>query len=286
MSNTSQAVTSSFVTAAFDTAANSYDRRSAITRSFAKYIINSLKDLPPDPYICDNACGTGAVTDALLKAHPSARVVATDSSEGMIKIIRENISRNAHWRDRVESHVNDSSSLAFPNAVFDANIMNFGIFFIPDHVQAAREMRRTLKGGGTAVVSCWKETPLKPLLFDAQAIVKPVSPIPEHGSAIESLAKWVDLETLRRVLSAAGFESVRMEEVSMPMLGKDTAEIAVPIAENLRLVIGDQWAEEEKGKVASAVQTVLETQADKYIVVNDGRGIGVNWTAWVAYARK
>ena len=46
--------------------------------------------------------------------------------------------------------------LKFDDSTFDASVTNFGIFFFPDPVAGTREIRRTLKEGGMAVVTCWR----------------------------------------------------------------------------------------------------------------------------------
>ena len=46
--------------------------------------------------------------------------------------------------------------LKFGDSTFDVSVTNFGIFFFPDPVAGASEIRRTLKEGGMAVVTCWR----------------------------------------------------------------------------------------------------------------------------------
>src|SRR5262249_12546702 len=49
----------------------------------------------------------------------------------------------------------DAEKLPFPDASFDAVLSIYGVMFAPDHAQAAKEMARVCRPGGTIAVACW-----------------------------------------------------------------------------------------------------------------------------------
>ena len=67
--------------------------------------------------------------------------------------------------------------LSYSDEPFNVHIMSFGIFFTSDEKQAAKEIYRTIKKGGIAMLTCWKESTLFEMIFDVQRIFQPVSPI-------------------------------------------------------------------------------------------------------------
>ncbi|KAF2233595.1 S-adenosyl-L-methionine-dependent methyltransferase [Viridothelium virens] len=130
------------LTNSFNNAADTYERRmGTATRAVARHIISSLPSLPPNPTICDNACGTGAITKAFLDRYPHGHVYATDNSPGMVELMRQNIDQSG-WSGKVKVEVMDSVRLHLPDNSVDANTMNFGIFFTSDAQRAADEIVR------------------------------------------------------------------------------------------------------------------------------------------------
>lgn len=59
-------------------------------------------------------------------------------------------------KEYVETAGMDGHNLGFDEAMFDISVTLFGLFFFSDPAKGAREIYRTLKPGGTAVVRCWK----------------------------------------------------------------------------------------------------------------------------------
>lgn len=57
-------------------------------RAVASHIPALLTDLPSAPVILDKACGTGAVTEEIMKVLPSARVYAMDIITPMVQAMK------------------------------------------------------------------------------------------------------------------------------------------------------------------------------------------------------
>ena len=115
------------------------------------------------------------MTNEILKTYPDALVHAVDASPGMIDIVQSHIQKE-NWDQRVQTAVMSGQDLRFRDATFDASVTNFGIFFFPDPAQGMKEIYRTLKDGGVAVVTCWKELGFMPIYDEVERIVGPSNP--------------------------------------------------------------------------------------------------------------
>ena len=105
------------------------------------------------PVVLDNVCGSAVVTDEVLKVCPGAHVHAVDALPGTIGMVTRMIQQRG-WEGRIETKVMDGQHLEFDDHFFDSSITNLGIFFFPNPNLGARELCRTLKKRGTAVVTC------------------------------------------------------------------------------------------------------------------------------------
>ena len=284
------------LTTSFNTFAHTYERRAGgATRAVAAHIVSQLplndNNGSSPPRVLDNACGTAAVTGEILKVHPvgkAMKIDAVDGSAGMVEIVKEVINER-DWAGRVEARVMDGQDLsAFEDARFDISVTNFGIFFFPDPEMGAREIYRTLKPGGTAVVTCWKELGLVPLLYACQDIIKPKKEI----TSLPVLEKWMQRETIESAMKAAGFQDVKIERFGT-MIGissSDESEMIFGAVENLKGIVGDQWSEEEKGELKGAAETLLNREGEGeeeggLFVEMDGKR-GVPMVAWIATCKK
>lgn len=270
------------IQSSFTGAADDYERRMGfVTRTTAKEIASELSSLPKTAVVCDNACGTGAITDAVLEAHPTVHVEATDISQSMIDSMQELI-HYRHWESKVHATRMDSVHLTFADSYFDANIMNFAIWFTSDEQKAIDEIARTLKPYGKAVVTCWKDSVLGPLFQDVQDSIKPEHP----NEGLSKFSKWRDPDTLSSLFRRAGLRNINMQEFPVIQKAPSIHELAVPLAENLKVIAGSQWSNEEKAKIPVATERILRDEREKYLVVDDERVKGVMWVPWIGTAQK
>ena len=265
----------------FNSQASTYERRlGGSTRQVIEYIISLLDGLPNAPTLLDNACGPGFAAIEIFKAYPNARVHAVDAASAMISLTEMAVSSNG-LQGRVETAVMDGMSLRYPDETFDASITNFGIFFFPDPIVGAREIYRTLKRGGKAAVTCWKEVPFYSILHAVQEVIKPgTEPI-----RLPKLDQWARKETMEMTLREGGFEEVKMHEREVMWWNKGVGEAAKGLAENLANSVGDQWLESEKDEILGTTERVLKEQGKKFVVESEGM-IGFHMVAWIAVATK
>ncbi|KAM3077362.1 hypothetical protein ACMFMG_006712 [Clarireedia jacksonii] len=266
----------------FNTHAATYSQRTGgATQRVIDHIIPLLAGHIPDhPTVLDNACGPGFATAAILNAYPGSHVYTTDAAPGMISILGEVVKANG-WNDKVEMAVMDGMDLQFPDEKFDISITNFGIFFFPDPNKGAREIYRTLKHGGRAVVTSWKNVTFVAILHLVQAIIKPGS---NHISQ-PRLEQWKLKETMESTLRDSSFEDIQVHEQEVMWWNKGFHEAAEGLATNFIPVVGDDWSEEEKTRILPVTEQVLKEQVNSLVIESDGN-VGFQMSAWIALAVK
>ena len=270
------------LTDAFKARANNFEKRAGgSTRAIAKHVVSIVPQPPPDAVVLDNACGTGFVADELLKAFPDSNlhIHAVDVSEGMINILQGLIKHNK-WEDKVETGVMAGQELKFPDHTFDLSITNFGIFFFPDPAAGAKEIYRTLKPKGTAVVTCWKHVGFVPIFYEVQKVVNPAKPL-----KLDTLEKWMEKDTIVQTMGQGGFKIVEIEQKDA-FLVQDTWEDMIDILKGFfEDFARKQWTPEEFSKIDSATRQVIKEQSDKLCVMQDEKP-ALKMIAWEALAIK
>ena len=98
----------------------------------------------------DTGCGTGALSEAVLREAGPAEVVGIDPSDGFIAYARERV------RDeRATFTVVDAQALPFAVAHFDAAVSGLVLNFIASRECALAEMVRVVRPGGTLAAYVW-----------------------------------------------------------------------------------------------------------------------------------
>jgi ubiquinone/menaquinone biosynthesis C-methylase UbiE len=267
----------------FNSQASTYERRlGGSTRRVIEATLPLLAPLPQNPTILDNACGPGFATEAILSTIPDSHVCAADVAPGMIALLEKLLSSKG-WEDRVETAVLDGVSLdAYADEKFDASITNFGIFFFSDAALGAKEIYRTLKVGGKAAVTCWKEVPFLPILHVVQSVIKP-------GSAalyLPKLEEWTHRETLETALHAGGFTEIEVHEKEVMWWNRGVQEAAKGFADNFVNIVSDQWTLEEKERILPVTEEILQAPEGKGFIVESEGMIGFRMVAWIGLGIK
>lgn len=96
-------------------------------------------------------CGTGALTQAIVRRCEPTHVLALDPSEGFLAKARESVADG-----RVEFRTGDAAGLAaLPRASRDVAVAALVLNFVPDRVEALMQMRRIVRPGGLVGFYVW-----------------------------------------------------------------------------------------------------------------------------------
>lgn len=197
----------------FDALADGYDR--AALRFFPFTADRLAQRLAPRPgeKVLDVATGTGAVAVAVAQRLRDGRVMAIDLSERMLDRAYANVRRMA--LHNVDLHPMDAAALEFRDGYFDALTCSFGLFFLPDMQAALQEWRRVLRPGGRMLLTGFAAGTFQPL---AELFCERLAACggPELTPADFGWQRLADAETVRQLLTGAGFEAI---ESSTEQLG-------------------------------------------------------------------
>lgn len=139
-----------------------------------RILVDAL-DVKSGQRVLDVAAGTG--TSALPAACGGAHVTATDLTTELLDVgkaeaVAEGLELS--WL------VADAEALPFADASFDVVISCIGVMFAPHHQQAADELLRVCRPGGTVGVLSWTPDGFIGQLF---ATMKPYAPLPPAGAS-------------------------------------------------------------------------------------------------------
>jgi len=151
----------------FDSISPKYDflNRSlslGIDTIWRKRTINALKSIHPKT-ILDVATGTGDLAIEALKLNPE-KVIGIDISEGMLSFGRQKLAKRKI--NNIVLEKGDSENINYPNNLFDAVTVAFGVRNFENLEKGLQEMNRVLRKDGMIAIlefSRPKAFPLKQL---------------------------------------------------------------------------------------------------------------------------
>jgi SAM-dependent methyltransferase len=169
--------------------------------------------IEPGMRVLDVAAGTGNA--ALHAAAAGAQVTASDLTPELLEAGRRRAEAEGLTLEWVEA---DAERLPFPDASFDVVMSSIGVMFAPHHQDAADELVRVCRPGGTIGLLSWTPEGMLGALFRMMAPFAPppppgAQPPPLWGSEDhlrELFGDRVDFRTLERdVLEITAFQHPR-----------------------------------------------------------------------------
>ena len=140
----------------WDKAAEHYDGYWQRQLEPAQDLLLELAALEPGESVLELACGTGLVTLRVAEAvGPEGRVLATDISEQMVDVAREEASRRGV--SNVTFERGDAEEPSADERRFDVALCSLGLMYVPDPVAVLSASFGSLKPGGRAVAAVWGE---------------------------------------------------------------------------------------------------------------------------------
>jgi len=104
--------------------------------------------------VLDLGTGVGALLPDIARAAPRASLFGIDIAPGMLALAPKAVPVAAM----------DAGSLAFRPGTFDAVLMVFVLFLLPEPIVALTEVRRALRAGGVLGIATWAGEPIFPAL--------------------------------------------------------------------------------------------------------------------------
>lgn len=182
----------------------------------------AVSHVRPGQYVLDLAGGSGDLTKLLAeRVTTSGKVVLADINENMLKHGRQRM-WDAGILDNVVYTLANAECLPFEDNSFDVITMGFGLRNVRDKDAALRSMFRVLKPGGRLMVLEFS----KPKAFlDPLYQIYLFSVLPFLGKVVakdedsyrylaESIRMHPDAETLKTMITAAGFQDCHYHQLT------------------------------------------------------------------------
>jgi len=142
---------SSATAARFSRGAEAYLRLWApVLRPHAVRLLDALP-LADTRRVLDLGTGVGALLPDIARAAPHASLFGVDIAPGMLALAKA-----------VPVAAMEAASLAFRPGTFDAALMVFVLFLLPEPIVALAEVRRALRAGGVLGIATWAGEPMFP----------------------------------------------------------------------------------------------------------------------------
>jgi trans-aconitate 2-methyltransferase len=179
--------------------ATSYDRVSTPQTRWGRAVLERLV-LEGDETVLDAGCGTGRVTEALIKRLPRGRVIALDASASMLEQAQ---ARLAYAGDRARFVQADLSELSPADlgdwCPVDAVLSTATFHWVTDHERLFANIRSVLRPGGQLVAQCGGEGNIASVIDAVRSL------------GVERAGTWLyaSPEDTAKRLEQAGFSDVQ-----------------------------------------------------------------------------
>lgn len=210
--------------------AEAYDALwSPIIRPSGEHLIARLALSRKTRTIIDIGTGAGALLQAIQRAAPSALVVGVDRSRGMLQLAREKYAGPLA--------VMDVQKLALPANWFEAAVVAFVLFHLPNPERCLAEVGRVLRPGGAVGTVTWgsESMPSANAIWEEelQAAGAQVLELP----ATDNRACCDNTQKMTALLEEASFDSIKVwtESIKHRWRSEDHFDYQVRSTSRLRL---------------------------------------------------
>lgn len=179
--------------------------------SLARQFLN-FAGHPPGEKILDVGSGTGSLSFALAARGDHEEIVGIDVAEPFLAYARQ---RNKD--PRISFRVADATALPFADARFDRAVSQLVLQFLPEPLEAVKEMKRVVRPGGTVAACVWDAYGGQPHIRMLWDTASTLGLLKQHG-IIRSLSTEGEMVAAWR---AAGLTDIVPGEITMRFVFED-----------------------------------------------------------------
>ncbi|MBI2322891.1 MAG: methyltransferase domain-containing protein [Chloroflexi bacterium] len=253
------------------------ERYNAAARNLSRVLLDAA-GIAADDRVLDIGCGCGETTLEAARRAVVGMALGVDLSSRMIERARE--------RSRAEGITNakfeqaDAQMYRFEQQGFDRVISRFGAMFFGDPIAAFRNIGRAVRPGGRLAMLTWQELGKNEWMLAIRSALAVGRTLPEPPVGAPGLFGLAEADAARRILAAAGFEAIDVEEVREPMyLGTDGAD-AFAFIRTLGMTKG--MLQGLDGATAARALEALRSTLEAH---DTGAGVLLDSCAWLITAR-
>jgi SAM-dependent methyltransferase len=210
------------------------------------------------------ACGPGDLGLAVAeRVGADGLVIATDFSPAMVDVARR--AGEARGLGNVEYRVADAERLELGDGSVDGIVCRWGFMLMADPAAAFAEARRVLRPGGPLAFSVWASPEQNPwaALPATTLVQRGIVPPPEPGAP--GPFALADPDRVRTLVTAAGFDEPRLEELRFEFRYADADELwntLLSLGGSLARAIGELDADDRQATRAAIEQRFAPYRQD------------------------
>jgi SAM-dependent methyltransferase len=178
--------------------------------------------VPPSSRWLDVGCGTGALTETILRDASPAQADGVDPSQGFLAVARRQV------RDpRARFEAGDARQLPGEAGRYDAVVSALVLNFIPDLPRGMSEMARVARPGGVVAAYVWDYAGRMELMrhfWDAVAALKPEDRERDEGRRFPICQPG----PLTELFARAGLRDVQVRGIEVPTRFRDFDDYWTP----------------------------------------------------------
>jgi trans-aconitate methyltransferase len=229
--------------------------------------------MPPGLRWLDVGCGTGALSEAILKRSAPASVIGVDPLEPFIE------RASAALTDpRVSFGLGSAADTGRPDGAADVVVAGFVLNFVPDVGAALAEWRRILAPGGVVGAYVWDYVHGMEFIrrfWDAAMVVDPAAAALDQGAHLGIAAKG----QLEAAFRAAGFVAVAVRSIAIPTVFADFDDLWFPF------LGGTGGAPGYVATLDEAHRDAIREQLRRSVAAEPDGSIHLEARAWAVQAR-
>jgi ubiquinone/menaquinone biosynthesis C-methylase UbiE len=204
--------------------AQTHSHLDALLAPFAEALVEHA-NIERGHRLADVGCGAGATTLRAARRAGAGSTIGVDISPPLLKLARELAAAEAADVEYVK-YVEADAATWTPPAPVDRVLSRFGIMFFDAPVDAFRNLRSWLSPGGELAALVWQSRERNPWLAEPLALVAPEDQWPSAEPGAPGPYSLGDEGHTRAVLSAAGFDDVELEDLSVEMFLAGDRDVA------------------------------------------------------------
>jgi trans-aconitate methyltransferase len=231
-------------------------------------------EAPPGQRWLDVGCGTGALSQAILRRSAPASVTGVDPLEAFIA------SASTALKDpRVSFRLGSAADTGLPDSAADVVVAGLVLNFVPDVGAALAEWHRVLVSGGVVGAYVWDYARGMGFIrqfWDAAVAVDPAAAAVDQGSQ-QGITVAGQLEA---TFQAAGFVAVEARAIAIQTVFADFDDLWLPF------LGGTGGAPGYVATLDTAHRDAIREQLRRSVVARPDGSIQLEARAWAVRARK
>jgi SAM-dependent methyltransferase len=179
-------------------------------------------DMPNGLRWADVGCGTGALTELIMRSCAPVSVVGIDRAAAFVALARRRITDA-----RANFEVGDAMSLPWADASVDASVSGLVLNFVPDGAAMVREMRRVTRPGGRVAAYVWDYAGGMQMMRHFWDVAIALNP---KDASLDQAERFpiCNPGPLQALFEAEGLKQVSTRAIDIPMVFRDFDDFWTP----------------------------------------------------------